>query len=145
MNCTQASSLGNIGKLRDQHSVILSHGQVPAVNLSSRLLGGCGQPGIRFETREGHRSNFSLRPACYRLHATKAEMIGPGGDFAFAVCAHHVTRAILVGAQKRAAAVNFLFVVRFRLDRRACPALADFSSLVRGWQLITPLAVLLVY
>ena len=47
-----------------------------------------------------------------RLHAAKAEMVGAGVDFAFAARADDVTRAVLVVAQKRASAMDALFLVR---------------------------------
>ena len=48
-----------------------------------------------------------------RYDATKTKMIGAGIDFAFATCAHYVTRTVLIVAKKRAAAVDALFLVRF--------------------------------
>src|SRR5271169_2899087 len=64
-----------------------------------------------------------LSLACgYRLDTSKTEMIGPSGNFAFASCAHYIARAVLVSAQKRSAAVNFLFFVRLRgIKRRVRP------------------------
>ena len=44
----------------------------------------------------------------YRLYTPKAEVIGAGADFTLSSRAHDVARAILVGAQKRSATVNFL-------------------------------------
>src|SRR5271169_2026523 len=64
-----------------------------------------------------------LSLACgYRLDTSKTEMIGPSGNFAFASCAHYIARAVLVSAQKRSAAVNFLFFGRLRgIKRRVRP------------------------
>src|SRR5262245_52329238 len=56
-----------------------------------------------FGTGDGYRG----------FHTTKAKMVAAGADLAFAARPHHVTRAILIGAQKGAAAVHALFFARF--------------------------------
>src|SRR5215472_14250418 len=58
-----------IGKLRDYHSVVLSHGQVPGVNFSSRLFGG---------SLRGFESCWTFFNLCdcrvYRIRFTKCGM-----------------------------------------------------------------------
>src|SRR5580692_12841613 len=44
---------------------------------------------------------------------TEAEVVGAGGDFTFAAGADHVAGAILIGAEERTAAMDFLLVVGF--------------------------------
>ena len=53
-----------------------------------------------------------------RAYRAKAEVIARGADLAFAARADHVAGAILVGAEKRAAAMHALFLRRLgRVDR----------------------------
>src|SRR5205809_971163 len=57
------------------------------------------------------------------LHAAKADVVRGGPDFAFAAGADHVTGAILVRAQVRAAALDALLLPRLRGIERALRAL----------------------
>src|SRR5262249_52452769 len=53
------------------------------------------------------------------FHTTESEMIRAGADFALAASADDVTRAIFVGAKKRAAAMRFFWLIGFsRVERR---------------------------
>lgn len=47
-------------------------------------------------------------------HTAEPEVIRAGAAFAFAARAHDITRAILIGAQERSAAMHFLGFVGFR-------------------------------
>src|SRR5436853_3209994 len=57
-------------------------------------------------------SSCSLPLSFCIFHTPKAQMIAPGADFAFASCPDHIARAVLVGAEERAAAVDALFFGR---------------------------------
>src|SRR5262245_60941375 len=53
------------------------------------------------------------------LHAAKAEMVGAGADLAPAARADDVARAVLIGAEKRPAAMDLLGLLRLgRIERR---------------------------
>src|SRR5262245_29225474 len=57
-----------------------------------------------------------------RLHAAKSKVIASGAELAFAARSDHVTSAILVGAQKRTAAMDALFLGRLSgIERRVRP------------------------
>ena len=60
-----------------------------------------------------------------RHHTAKTEMVGSRADLALAARPDHVARAVLVGAEKRAAAMNFLLLGRLRGIEGANPAPAD--------------------
>src|SRR5262252_711632 len=59
----------------------------------------------------------------HSLRATKTEMIGSRAELSFPTRADHVPRAVLVGTEKRSAAMDLLRLARLgRIERRARPA-----------------------
>src|SRR5215472_4103197 len=70
----------------------------------------------------GQRFAAQLCPMFGRHHAAETEMVCAGVDLALSPCAHHVAGAVLIGAQKGTAPLNFLWLVRlFRIQRRIGP------------------------
>src|SRR5262249_33096429 len=83
----------------------------PGVVLDAELPSVTGQP-CSF-TSEGVLPRGNSLRRVRRARATKAEMVGAGGSFAFASAAYQIPAAILAGAQGRSATQNFFLLVRF--------------------------------
>jgi hypothetical protein len=69
----------------------------------------------RFNTARRSRwqlSGFRVLTRSWRQHAAESEVVCPRVDLALAARANHVTGAILIGAKKRTAFVNALFLYR---------------------------------
>ena len=100
---TPFSAKANISAVRCGQLVDVGAGTVTSSSRAEPLASG------------GTRT--SLRPA--GEHRSEAEVIRSGADFALPARAHHVPRAVLIGAQKRAASVHAFGDARLvRIERR---------------------------
>ena len=70
-----------------------------------------------------HPSTHFVQRADPGFHAAEAEMVRAGADFALAARADHVARAVLIGAEERAAAVHALLLARLGGIEGCCRAL----------------------